>query len=370
MSSAVTAADRSATPPPARLRGFHPGWYGAVMGTAIVGIVAYQDPGQDPALRDAAQAFGVLMVGLAALLAGGLGIPYVARWLRHPDAARADLANPVAGALYATFPAGILVLAVGIAAVGPSVLSADASNAVVAILAVVGIVLAFAMSVVFAALLFVGHGVEPQAANGGWFIPPVVMIIVPMVLVPLVPWVVADDVPLLVFAGYASWGMGMLLFLLVASLLYDRLVFHPLPAAPLAPSLWIGLGPIGVGSLALLGLARAGASLWGDAAPAVAAVSTIGAAVLWGFGVWWLAAALVLLGAYLRRGRLPYGLGWWAFTFPLGAFTASTLALARAWHVGLLESIGAILFVVLVAVWLVVTAGTLRAVRSGQIWRR
>ena len=42
MSSAVTAADRSVTPPLARLRGFHPGWYGAVMGTAIVGIVAAQ----------------------------------------------------------------------------------------------------------------------------------------------------------------------------------------------------------------------------------------------------------------------------------------------------------------------------------------
>ncbi len=164
--------------------------------------------------------------------------------------------------------------------------------------------------------------------------------------------------------------MGFLLFVLVASLLYDRLVFHSLPAAPLAPALWIGLGPIGVGSLALLGLARAGAPVWGDAAPAVTALSSIGAAVLWGFGVWWLAAALVLLGAYLRRGRLPYGLGWWAFTFPLGAFTASTIGLARAWHVGVLESLGVLLFVSLVAFWLIVAAGTLRAIGTGEVWRR
>ena len=368
--NASATDDRPGTPPLARLRGFHPGWYGAVMGTAIVGIIAYQDPGQIPGLADVAKAFGVLMVGLAAVLAVGLGIPYVARWLRYPDAARADMANPVTGALYATFPAGILVLAVGFATVGPSVLSADASAALVAVLAVVGIVLAFAMSVVFAALLFVSHGVEPQAANGGWFIPPVVMIIVPMVLMPLVPWVATTDIPLLVLAGYASWGMGILLFVLVASLLYDRMVFHPLPAAPLAPSFWIGLGPIGVGSLALLGLAAGGASLWGDAAPAVTAVSSIGAAVIWGFGVWWLAAALVLLGAYLRRGRLPYGLGWWAFTFPLGAFTAATLGLGRAWHIDVLEGLASLLFVVLVAFWLAVSAGTLGAIRSGAIWRR
>ncbi|HEY5433947.1 MAG TPA: hypothetical protein VIK13_01825, partial [Candidatus Limnocylindrales bacterium] len=302
MTTANPAGQPSAAQPadtqPGRLRGFHPGWYGAVMGTAIVGIVSYQNPGQVADLADAMQALGVLMVALSALLAVGLGIPYVARWLRYPDTARADLSNPVLGALYATFPAGLLVLAVGIATVGPSVLSADATFALVAVLSAFGIVLAFAMSVVFAALLFTSHGVEPQAVNGAWFIPPVVMIIVPLVLVPLAGHVGAADLGLLLAVGYGAWGMGLLLFVLVASLLYDRLVFHPLPAAPLAPSLWIGLGPIGVGSLALLRLAQVGAPLWGDAAPAVGAVSLIGASALWGFGAWWLAAAAVLLGAY------------------------------------------------------------------------
>jgi C4-dicarboxylate transporter/malic acid transport protein len=226
------------------------------------------------------------------------------------------------------------------------------------------------MSVVFAALLFTSHGVEPRTANGGWFIPPVVPIIVPMVLVPLAPRVGAADLGLLLVASYAFWGMGLLLFVLVASLLYDRLVFHPLPAAPLAPSLWIGLGPIGVGGLALLRLGQAGAPMWGDAAPAIQAVSLIGASALWGFGLWWLAAAAVLLGTYLRRGRLPYGLGWWAFTFPLGAYAASTLALARGWHTGALEVLAVILFLGLVGFWVVVAAGTLRAVRSGDAWRR
>ena len=110
--------------------------------------------------------------------------------------------------------------------------------------------------------------------------------------------------------------------------------------------------------------------MWGDAAPAVQAVSLIGASALWGFGAWWLAAAAVLLVTYLRRGRLPYGLGWWAFTFPLGAYAASTLALARAWHAGALEALAAVLFIGLVGFWVVVAAGTLRAVRSGDVWRR
>ncbi len=368
--TATTFANPAAAVPLARLRGFHPGWFGAVMGTAIVGIVAYQNPGQVVGLKDAAHAIGVAMVAISALLAVGLGIPYVVRWIRHPDAARADLANPLTGALYGTFPGGILVLAVGIATVGPSVLSASATTTIVAVLAVVGIALAFAVSVAFAALLFVNHGVDQQAANGAWFIPPVVNIVVPMALVPLAPHVAAGDLSMLVLAGYAFWGMGFLLFVLVASLLYDRLVFHPLPAAPLAPSLWIGLGPIGVGSLALLRLGQAGAPLWGASAPVVGVISSVAAATIWGFGLWWLAAAAVLLAAYLRRGSLPYGLGWWAFTFPLGAYVASTLALGRAWQAGWLEALAAGLFLLLIVFWAVVSVGTLAATRSGSIWRR
>ncbi len=104
--------------------------------------------------------------------------------------------------------------------------------------------------------------------------------------------------------------------------------------------------------------------------PSWSTLSTLAATALWGFGLWWLAAAVLLLGGYLRRGRLPFGIGWWAFTFPLGAYTASTLALARGWGSGLLEGMAVVLFIALVVFWLVVTAGTLRALRAGTAWAR
>jgi C4-dicarboxylate transporter/malic acid transport protein len=366
----ATTSSPAVVMPLGRLRGFHPGWFGAVMGTVVIGIIVYQDPGNVPGLADAAKAVGVAMVALGAILAVALGVPYVGRWIIHPQAALADLRSPVAGALYGTLPGGILVLAVGIATVGPSVASASTVSLAVAALAVPGIALAFLVSVVFAYLLFVSPEVGPQTANGGWFIPPVVNIIVPLVLLPLLPSAGPDGAVTILVAGYAFFGMGLLLFLLVASLLYDRLVFHPLPAAPLAPSLWIGLGPVGVGALVLLRIAQAGSSVWGGSAPVVATLSTVTATALWGFGLWWLAAAAMLLGGYLRRGGLPFGIGWWAFTFPLGAYTASTLALARAWDSGPLEAAAMVLFVALVVFWLLVTFGTVRALRSGAAWVR
>ena len=187
--------------------------------------------------------------------------------------------------------------------------------------------LAFAISVIFAYLLFARSEIVHESINGGWFIPPVVNIVVPMVLVPLVPGASPATARLLLMASYAFWGMGFLLFLLVATTLHYRLVASPLPHAGLAPSLWIGLGPIGVGAITLLKMAAAASAALGPQASAIASLSRIGATALWGFGVWWLAAAILLLAGYLRRGPLPYGLGWWAFTFPLGAFTVATLTL-------------------------------------------
>ena len=352
------------------LHSFHPGWFGAVMGTAIVGVGAFMNPGNIATLAPLAHAAGIAFAVLAYVLFVALGIPYVLRWVHHPDAAWKDLQHPILGGLYGTFPGGIIVLAVTTAAIGPAILSADAVFAIVAVLAVIGALFAFAISVVFAYILFVTPSVHVENANGGWFIPPVVNIIIPMALLSLLPRADAETARLLLFASYAAWGIGFFLFLMVASLLYDRLVYHPLPAAPHAPSLWIGLGPIGVGGLALIRMAQAGANIWGDQSAAVSAVSNISALALWGFGVWWLAAAILLLRKYLRTSGLPFGIGWWAFTFPLGAYTVDTLTLARVMKVNVFEWIGALLFVLLAAFWLVVTIRTLIVMRTGEAWRR
>ncbi len=367
------AVDRGALAEPAaslsRLRGLHPGWFGAVMGTAILAVAAFDNPGDVRSLRQGMRAVGDVFALLAYLLAAILLVAYLARWLRHRDAALADLRHPVLGALYGTFPGGLLVLAVMTSVVGPSLLPDRAITPTVATLAIAGGVLALAISVAFGYLLFVGD-LSHTSVNGGWFIPPVVTIIIPMALTPLMPHTSAGTARLLLALGYACYGMGLLLFLLVLGLLHDRLVLHPLPAAALAPSLWIGLGPLGVGALGLLTLAHAGAQVFGTSADAVVTISQLAATGLWGFGLWWLAAAALLLARYLRTGPLPFGLGWWAFTFPLGAYTVATITLARAWHTGAMEAVGARLFVLLAVAWLVVATRTLRGVLTGQVWQR
>jgi len=136
------------------LRGFHPGWYGAVMGTAIIAVAASLNPGSNASLAGATRDVAEVMFWVTAVLAVVLAVPYLGRILAHPTYAWADLRDPVNGALYATFPGGILVLAILVARVGPLVLPHSTIATTVAILAGIGMPLGFAISLLFAYLLF------------------------------------------------------------------------------------------------------------------------------------------------------------------------------------------------------------------------
>ncbi len=365
----TTRREDSAQAAASRMRDLHPGWFASVMGTGILAVASYDNPGGIARLQTTAHGIGIAVAVLAYVLGAVLLVAYAIRWARHTGACRADLRHPVLGAMHATLPAGLLVLSVMTSVVGPGLLPASLVTPLAATLTAVGAAIGLVLAVTFVYTLFIGE-VAAASVNGGWFIPPVTTIIIPVALVALVPHVGAGSARLLLALGYATFGMGFLLFLLTMGLLFARLVLHPLPPAALAPTVWIALGPVGVGALAALALARVAPLASPTTAGAVGTVSLLFASALWGFGLWWLAIAATLLVRYLRAGRLPFHLGWWAFTFPLGAFTVATLTIARAWQSSALDAVAALLYLGLVVFWVVVGARTIRGMATGHIWQR
>ncbi len=365
----TTGSDTGTEATVERLRELHPGWFASVMGTGILAVATYDNPGAAESLQPVAHLLGMVLAILTFALAIVLLAAYLIRWTRYRDDAVADLHNPVVGALYGTVPGGLLILAVMTSIIGPALLPDSAVTFIVATLTIVGGVLAAAISVVFMYVLITGE--TPHVlVNGGWFIPPVVTIIIPVAVASLIPDIQGGSARLLLALGYGFFGLGFLLFLFMMGLLHDRLIVHPMPGAPLAPSLWIALGPIGVGVIGLVSLARVAAPLLPSGGGPLLVFSRLAATGLWGFGIWWLALAVALLIRYLRAGPLPFGLGWWAFTFPLGAFTVATLTLARLWETDGLEFLGIGLYVGLLAFWILVVLNTVRGLRNGKVWKR
>ena len=89
--------------------------------------------------------------------------------------------------------------------------------------------------------------------------------------------------------------------------------------------------------------------------------------LLWGVGLWWLAVAVLFMWRYRREG-LPFNLGWWGFTFPIGVYALATLNLYRLTGFSGFAAIGVVLAAALGALWVLVVSKTVREFMHGQLF--
>jgi tellurite resistance protein TehA-like permease len=152
------------------------------------------------------------------------------------------------------------------------------------------------------------------------------------------------------------------LALAILAILFLRLATAKLPGKELAVSGWLTIGPLGTGSLAATLLGRAGE------AHGFLPVGLVIGLVLWAYGAWWW--IIGIFGTlYHARRTLPFNMGWWGFTFPLGVYTAATYVLASVMNCTAFLVIAAMLTILLIALWLTVLLYTARGVYTGIIFQ-
>lgn len=88
---------------------------------------------------------------------------------------------------------------------------------------------------------------------------------------------------------------------------------------------------------------------------------------MWGFGLWWMLMALLITVRYLRDG-IPFNLGWWGFTFPLGVYSLATLKLASILSLTFFSVFGTALVILLAAMWLIVGKRTVQGAWRGELF--
>jgi tellurite resistance protein TehA-like permease len=87
--------------------------------------------------------------------------------------------------------------------------------------------------------------------------------------------------------------------------------------------------------------------------------------ILWGFGLLWFCFALV--GLY-RSKPIPFNMGWWGFTFPLGVYAAATLEIGLELDSMFFKVLGTIFSCAVFLLWLLVAAGTVKGAISGKLF--
>ena len=333
----------------------HPAWFGVVMGTGALSLVAISQ----------ADAWGAtwleIAAGVALVLASAAALVLWPRYLSrlaNREELTHELSDPAHGAMLATFPAGLLVLAVAWGRVGPEFIARDVAIGIDAFLLIVGAGVAAVLSAWWATSIG-RSGVGLEGVNGGWLIPPVMNLIVPLAIVPIIT-AYPDTATWLIPLALAFWGIGAILFTALLALLVARLAFRSPVAAPMAPSMWIPLAPAGVLGLSLLRVLEAGVAVrLFDPAAIVLGVVVSAAGV--GFGLWWaLFAGIDLVRA--RREGVPFHPGWWGFVFPLAAMSLSMMAVAAVFDATIVAMAGTIVAVITAGVWALVAVRTVRIV--------
>ncbi|GAA4363971.1 tellurite resistance/C4-dicarboxylate transporter family protein [Paeniglutamicibacter cryotolerans] len=245
-----------------------------------------------------------------------LTIGFVWRAISHPDRFMADLWNP--GTMFGYFT---IVAAANVLGLHYDMAGYPAAGRLLAVLA--GIFWLFLTYAIPASLLL-RERQRPvlDDANGSWFL-----------------WVVATQSMATALAVVAlttktqfvgavatgMWGVGVMLYLIIATLVTLRMLTRPNKPENLSPTYWIFMGATAITVLA-------GAKVLAMPADFAASISTDGfvagaSYVLWSVGMWWIPLLLVF-GFWrhaVRRYPLRYETSLWAIVFPLGMLSAATI---------------------------------------------
>lgn len=340
------------------VRNFTPNWFTVTMGTGALSLTLNQFPLAIPALHSLAAGLWLANIGLFVLFS----LLYAARWTLFPDEARRIFRHPVMSMFFGAIPMGLATIVNGFIAFGPDMIGAAAVPVAHALWWVdAAISVTCGIAVPYFMFTRQDHSIEKLTAV--WLLPIVACEVAAASAGQLAPHLAAPEAFLVLVLGYVLWACSVPLAMGILVLLFLRLVLHKLPERDMGVSAWLALGPIGTGALGLLVLGGDAPTIF--AANGLAGVGevalgmgVVGGIVLWGYGAWWLALAILKTLRYLREG-LPFNLGWWGFTFPLGVYALATLALARATRLELFTVTGGLLVTCLAAFWVIVAARTL-----------
>lgn len=305
-----------------RLKHFPIGFFGMSMG--ILGLALAAHAG---GFETAAQAVGwtgiIVLVALFAVLA--------LKALRYPEALATEWGNPVRLAFFPATTISLLLVATFLRQDAPAI--ADA-------IWIAGAVGQGILTLVVVSA-WIGHrAFGPGHLSPAWFIPAVGNVVVPLAGVPL---------------GYVepSWyffSVGVIFWLVLLTLVFNRLIFHdPLPAK-LRPTLVILIAPPAVAFLAWVQFS--GGEV--DAA----------ARIFLNTGYFFTALVAVQTPALLR---LPFALSFWALSFPLAAIATASFRFSALSGSELHYDAGLAILGVLIVTIAALVIRTVRAAIAGEI---
>jgi len=338
------------------------------MGTGVLALALAQLPVANPVLHVIAEGLWLFNIFLFLLFT----LLYAARWALFFDEARRIFGHSTVSMFFGTIPMGLATIINGFLVFGLPRWG-DGVIALAETLWWLDVAMSLACGVLIPYLMFTRqeHSIDQMTAV--WLLPVVAAEVAAASGGLLAPHLVdAHSQLVMLVTSYVLWAFSLPVAFSILTILLLRMALHKLPHENMAASSWLALGPIGTGALGMLLLgadapaifAANGLSGVGEIAAGLGLVAGI---TLWGFGLWWMLMAVLITLRYLRAG-IPFNLGWWGFTFPLGVYSLATLKLASALHLTFFSVFGCVLVSMLIVMWLIVAKRTVQGAWRGELF--
>ncbi|MGN8276941.1 TDT family transporter [Pseudomonas sp. SMN5] len=350
------------------IRQFTPNWFAVTMGTGVVALALAQWPDNPPGLRAIAEGLWLFNI-LLFVLCSGL---YAARWVLFFDEARRIFGHSTVSMFFGTIPMGLATLINGLLVFGLPRWG-EGVVAVAEALWWVDVAMSLACGVLIPFLMFTRQEHRIDQMTAVWLLPVVAAEVAAASGGLLAPHLAGAHAQLIMLVtSYVLWAFSLPLAFSILTILLLRMALHKLPHENMAASSWLALGPIGTGALGMLLLGGDAPLIFAaNGLPGVgeiaAGLGLVAGITLWGFGFWWMLTALLITARYLRTG-IPFNLGWWGFTFPMGVYALTTLKLADLLGLGFFSVFGSMLVATLVVLWLIVARRTLLGAWHGELF--
>lgn len=350
------------------IRQFTPNWFTVSMGTGVVALII----SEFPMLKALTWQLGTGLWYFNILLFVLFSVLYGLRWAFYPHEAKQIFQHPSMSLFLGTIPMALATILNGFLKYGQPIYG-DTAVQIAQTLWYADVVLALlvAWAVPFAMYRHQEHALQQMTAV--WLLPIVACEVAASSGGLLLGHLAADTHAVVILLGsYLLWGVSVLPAFAILTILMLRLVLHKLPEKELAVSSWLALGPIGTAALALLVLGHQAPTLMASLGLAQLGqlfqqAGILASLILLGFGLWWLGIA-VLTTLHHAKQDLPFNLGWWGLTFPLGVYTLAILTLAQQLNLAFLYAVGYAFAAILMLLWSLVATKTAHGFYQGHLF--
>ncbi len=320
--------DQTAAPTrDSRLKYFHVTFFACVMGLAGLTLALHRAEAHFQVPQVASLVALVLTIAAFVAVAG----LFCLKAIRYPQALHEEWHHPVKMAFFPAISISLLLVGTALRMLDPRVaeiiwLSGVSLQAILTFAVITGWI--------------GGRAFQPAQMTPAWFIPAVGNVVVPLSGVGF---------------GYIelSWfffSLGLIFWIILLTLVVNRLIFHnPLPGK-LLPTLVILIAPPALAFQDWM-------LLTGGQIDPFARILFYGALVF----------AIIVAIQARSFAKLPFALSWWALSFPVAALTVATLGYAEATGIAFFDGLSLVFLTLLVCILAGLVARTALAIARDEV---